>query len=82
VSDDIIDRRKQGFNVPLPEWFNGALGVTARSELQAFCADTSFLDSNEVMKLLDSPARASAWYLLNFALVAKQSRQGVESAAV
>ena len=81
VSDDIIDRRKQGFNVPLPEWFNGALGATARSELQAFCADTSFLDSNEVMKLLDSPERASAWYLLNFALVAKQSREGVESAA-
>src|SRR5204862_6079425 len=24
VSDDIIDRRKQGFNVPLPEWLNGA----------------------------------------------------------
>jgi asparagine synthase (glutamine-hydrolysing) len=81
VSDDIIDRRKQGFNVPLPEWFNGALGATARSELKSFCADTSFLDTNEVMKLLDSPARASAWYLLNFALVAKQSREGVESAA-
>jgi asparagine synthase (glutamine-hydrolysing) len=81
VSDEIIDRRKQGFNVPLPEWFNGALGATARSELKSFCADTSFLDTNEVMKLLDSPARASAWYLLNFALVAKQSREGVESAA-
>jgi hypothetical protein len=49
--------------------------------LKSFCADTSFLDTNEVMKLLDSPARASAWYLLNFALVAKQSREGVESAA-
>jgi hypothetical protein len=34
-----------------------------------------------VTKLLDSPARASAWPLLNFALVAKQSREGVESAA-
>jgi asparagine synthase (glutamine-hydrolysing) len=82
VSDEIIDRRKQGFNVPLPEWFNGALGATTRSELQAFCANTSFLDGNEVMKLLDSPARASAWYLLNFALVAKQSREDVASAAV
>ena len=82
VSDEIIDRRKQGFNVPLPEWFNGALGATARSELQAFCANTSFLDSNEVMKLLDSPAQASAWYLLNFALVAKQSPENVASAVV
>ncbi len=80
LPDELIDRRKQGFNVPLPEWFNGALGATARSELQALCADTSFLDSGEVMKLLDSPARASAWYLLNFALTFRQSRQGTESA--
>jgi len=76
LPDEIIDRRKQGFNVPLPEWFNGALGETARSELQAFCADTSFLDIKEVTKLLDSPARASAWYLLNFALTVRQSQQG------
>ena len=76
VSDDIIDRRKQGFNVPLREWFNGALGKTARSELQAFCNDTSFLDSNEVMKLLDSPERASAWYVLNLALTVRQTQRG------
>jgi len=81
LPDELIDRKKQGFNVPLPEWFNGALGATARSELQALCADTSFLDSGEVMKLLDSPDRASAWYLLNFALTFRQSRLGAESAA-
>jgi len=76
LPDEIIDRRKQGFNVPLPEWFNGTLGATARSELQAFCADTSFLDINEVTKLLDSPARASAWYLLNFALTVRHTQRG------
>jgi asparagine synthase (glutamine-hydrolysing) len=81
LPDDLIDRKKQGFNVPLPEWFNGALGATARSELQALCADTSFLDSGEVMKLLDSPDKASAWYLLNFALTFRQSRLGAESVA-
>ena len=76
LPDEIIDRKKQGFNVPLPEWFNGVLGSTTRSELQAFCADTSFLDINEVTKLLDSPARASAWPLLNFALTARQTQRG------
>jgi len=76
LPDEIIDRRKQGFNVPLPEWFNGPLGAAARSELQAFCADTSFLDINEVTKLLDSPARASAWYLLNFALTVRHTQRG------
>lgn len=75
LPDEIIDRKKQGFNVPLPEWFNGALGEIARSELQTFCADTSFLDINEVTKLLDSPARESAWYLLNLALTVRQTQQ-------
>jgi asparagine synthase (glutamine-hydrolysing) len=83
LPDEIIDRGKQGFNVPLPEWFKGALGATTRSELQAFCADTSFLDINEVTKLLDSPARASAWPLLNFALTVRQTqRRDVVPAAV
>jgi asparagine synthase (glutamine-hydrolysing) len=81
LPDDLIDRRKQGFSVPLPEWFNGALGETAHSELQGFCADTSFLDSNEVMKLLESPARASAWYLLNLALTIRHAQNPVEFAA-
>ena len=76
LPDDLIDRKKQGFSVPLPEWFNGALGETARSELHALCADTSFLDSGEVMKLLESPARASAWYLLNFALTVRHTQRG------
>ena len=81
LPDEIIDRRKQGFNVPLPEWFTGSLGVTARHELQALCSDTSFLDLGEVMKLLDSPARASAWYLLNFALTVQQTQRGGLAAA-
>ena len=75
LPDEIIDRPKQGFNVPLHEWFNGALGATVRSELQAFCADTSFLDVKEVMKWLDGPAPASAWYLLNFALTVRQTQR-------
>jgi asparagine synthase (glutamine-hydrolysing) len=75
LPDEIIDRKKQGFNVPLTEWFDGVLGATTRNELQAFCADTSFLDINEVTKLLDSPARASAWPLLNFALTVRQTQQ-------
>ena len=81
LPDEIIDRKKQGFNVPLVEWFGGALGATARSELQSFCADTSFLDINEVTKLLDGPARASSWYLLNFALTVQQSQRSEAVAA-
>jgi asparagine synthase (glutamine-hydrolysing) len=82
LPDDLIDRRKQGFSVPLPEWFHGALGETARLELQDLCSNTSFLDHGEVMKLLDGPARASAWYLLNFALAVRHAQQRAEPVAV
>src|SRR5262249_2485210 len=82
LPDEIIDRRKQGFSVPLREWFGGALGETARREVQDLCADTSFFDRREVMKLLDGPAQESAWYLLNFALIFRQTQQGRVAAAV
>ena len=41
--DDLIDRKKQGFNVPLPEWFNGVLGenlVRVKRAAEPLCADT------------------------------------------
>lgn len=80
LSDDLIDRKKQGFSVPLREWFKGTLGETARSELRSLCADTAFLDHGEVKKLLDGPTPETAWYLLNFALCFRQTQQGTEAA--
>jgi asparagine synthase (glutamine-hydrolysing) len=68
IPDRLIDRRKQGFGVPVYEWFFGKLGEAACVELERFCADTGFLDLAEVRRLLRSPQRALGWYLLNFAL--------------
>jgi asparagine synthase (glutamine-hydrolysing) len=68
IPDEIIDRKKQGFGVPIYEWFFGRLGDEAKEVLTEFCDKTDFLDKNAVMELLDSGKRAQAWYLLNFAL--------------
>jgi len=68
IPDEIIDRRKQGFGVPIYEWFDGRLGEFARRELSAFCEQTDFLDSGAVMKLLQPGRGRDAWFLLNFAL--------------
>src|ERR1700728_3274473 len=44
IPDEIIDRRKQGFGVPIYEWFFAQFGEFARRELSDFCDRTDFLD--------------------------------------
>jgi asparagine synthase (glutamine-hydrolysing) len=68
VPDEVIDRPKQGFGVPLTEWFRGALGDFARSELDAFCRDADILDRREVEATLRRGDAWGAWYLLVLAL--------------
>ena len=68
IPDELIDRQKQGFGVPVYEWFFDRLGDTARRELEEFCAQTDFLDRDEVIRLVDEQRGPEVWYLLNFAL--------------
>jgi asparagine synthase (glutamine-hydrolysing) len=72
IPDNLIDRKKQGFGVPVYEWFFDKLGAYARKELDFFCAQTDFLDREQVFRLLDSGNGPQAWYLLNLALWWKQ----------
>jgi asparagine synthase (glutamine-hydrolysing) len=68
IPDNIIDRRKQGFGVPIRQWFPGQFGAFARQELSEFCSKTDFLDQPAVMKLMQSGQGRDVWLLLNFAL--------------
>ena len=71
VPEEVIARKKQGFGVPVYEWFAGKLGDFTRRELHSFCQQTDFFDPSEVTRVLArDPKRA--WYLLNFALWWKQ----------
>lgn len=68
IPDELIDRPKQGFGVPVYEWFFDRLGERARQELSNFCDQTDFLDKAEVLRLVEQKAGSPVWYLLNFAL--------------
>lgn len=68
IPDELIDRPKQGFGVPVYEWLFDKLGDKARQELSDFCDQTDFLDREEVMKYVDQNRGAQSWYLLNFAM--------------
>jgi asparagine synthase (glutamine-hydrolysing) len=68
IPDELIDRKKQGFAVPMSDWFLDKLGAYARTELEQFCDSTDFLDRKEVMRLVDLKRGRWVWFLLNFAL--------------
>jgi asparagine synthase (glutamine-hydrolysing) len=69
IPDELIDRKKQGFGVPVSEWFMAKLGPYVRQELAKFCRHTDFLDSKRVLEFIAHKENGTqAWYLLNFAL--------------
>lgn len=68
IPDELIDRPKQGFGVPVYEWLYDKLGPRMREELESFCSQTDFLDRTEVMNYFDQGHAPQIWYLFNFAL--------------
>ena len=68
IPDELIDRKKQGFGVPVYEWFFDRLGDRARDELDSFCSETDFLNRDEVFRRIDLGQGSQVWFLLNFAL--------------
>jgi asparagine synthase (glutamine-hydrolysing) len=72
IPDELIDRPKQGFGVPIHEWFFDRLGGEARRTLEEFCRDTDLLDRDEVLAVVDEKRTSETWYLLNLALWHKE----------
>jgi len=76
IPDAIIDRRKQGFGVPVAEWFLRELGPVVRESLQRFADEQPYFDAGYVDRLLQSNNATLSWFLLNFALWHRQWIEG------
>jgi asparagine synthase (glutamine-hydrolysing) len=69
IPDDIIDRPKQGFGVPVYEWLLEKLGRRVEEVVEDFLAHTDYLDKEATRALIHSPnAGPLPWYILNLAL--------------
>jgi asparagine synthase (glutamine-hydrolysing) len=67
IPDALIDRKKQGFGVPLDEWFSTTLGEQACRDLAEFCDHADFLDRDQVSRVAEYQPR-KMWFLLNLAM--------------
>ena len=68
IPDVIIDRKKQGFSVPIDDWVIDRLGDESRQILDDFCAKTDFLDFAGVDQIIKNGTANEVWYVLNFAM--------------
>ncbi|MCL6087386.1 MAG: asparagine synthase (glutamine-hydrolyzing) [Actinobacteria bacterium] len=73
IPDELIDRKKQGFGVPIYEWFFKELGEFASRKLLKFAGNTDYFNGKYLNKLLETTGTHkhnanNVWYLLNFAL--------------
>jgi asparagine synthase (glutamine-hydrolysing) len=76
IPDEVIDRPKQGFSVPVYEWMFEGLGDTVRSSIEDLCSKTDIFDRSEALRLVDERRGHPAWIVLNFALWWKHFIEG------
>lgn len=65
---DIIYRKKQGFGVPVYEWFMDDLGKVSKEKINKFSKETGLFNQKEIQRLYDEKQGSKVWYLLNFVM--------------
>ncbi|MHB9129405.1 MAG: asparagine synthase-related protein, partial [Candidatus Humimicrobiaceae bacterium] len=73
IPDEIISRKKQGFGVPIYEWFSQELGSFAKRKLKDFAKRTDYFNPGYLDNIIENSnskknSTDNLWFLLNFVL--------------
>jgi asparagine synthase (glutamine-hydrolysing) len=68
IPDEIINRPKQGFAVPVEEWLLGSLGDYVKKEIKYFCDNSDLMKYSEVEKIMNGKYNYRIWPIFNVAL--------------
>lgn len=66
IPDEVLDRKKQGFGLPVHELFFDKLGKYAKEKIFSFCQRTELISREGVESLFKSNSHTRLWFLLNF----------------
>ena len=68
IPKEIINRPKQGFGIPMMDWFTGNLMQNAKKDISDFCGETNIFNSKIVSTLIKQTNSPQPWYLMNLAM--------------
>ena len=65
LPNEIINRKKQGFGLPLKEWFEDGLGINEKEIINEFVNKTKFFNKQTIQKIIKRKGDTRLWFILN-----------------